>query len=268
MSILHPIPSLFAQLLHPSHPTSCLLPVPQHWQPRVPPDWDPPASWDSICASHAVLGQLPCPSLQVAAPASRPPCAPCSQHAGPRSGTSAPGSSSSLSCSGCSAFCCWVSRGLWGVPVGWAHTRSHPSPAPTGTVSLLILIYLVFTSFWPISALYLAWIIFDWDTPEKGGDGQSPPFLQLCSRMGCRVSFSLGPSWHSKWGAPCPTCSFFLFPHHHHGGKRDMAGPRGVFPAGPAAMRHLWCLPILQVAGGCRACGDGLCGGTFGIISP
>ncbi|NXL01266.1 DGAT2 acyltransferase, partial [Mesembrinibis cayennensis] len=38
-----------------------------------------------------------------------------------------------------------------------------------GTVSLLILIYLVFTSFWPISALYLAWIIFDWDTPEKGG---------------------------------------------------------------------------------------------------
>ncbi|NWI24031.1 DGAT2 acyltransferase, partial [Sula dactylatra] len=38
-----------------------------------------------------------------------------------------------------------------------------------GTVSLLLLIYLAFTSFWPISALYLAWIIFDWDTPEKGG---------------------------------------------------------------------------------------------------
>ncbi|XP_051486303.1 diacylglycerol O-acyltransferase 2-like isoform X3 [Apus apus] len=38
-----------------------------------------------------------------------------------------------------------------------------------GAVSLLLLIYLVFTSFWPISALYLAWIIFDWDTPEKGG---------------------------------------------------------------------------------------------------
>uniref|UniRef100_A0A8B9PY41 Acyltransferase n=1 Tax=Apteryx owenii TaxID=8824 RepID=A0A8B9PY41_APTOW len=38
-----------------------------------------------------------------------------------------------------------------------------------GVVSLLLLIYLVFTSFWPISALYLAWIIFDWDTPEKGG---------------------------------------------------------------------------------------------------
>ncbi|KFW68939.1 Diacylglycerol O-acyltransferase 2 [Pygoscelis adeliae] len=44
-----------------------------------------------------------------------------------------------------------------------------------GTISLLLLIYLVFTSFWPISALYLAWIIFDWDTPEKGGNGQSPP---------------------------------------------------------------------------------------------
>ncbi|NWH61908.1 DGAT2 acyltransferase, partial [Geococcyx californianus] len=38
-----------------------------------------------------------------------------------------------------------------------------------GIVSLLLLIYLVFTRFWPISALYLAWIIFDWDTPEKGG---------------------------------------------------------------------------------------------------
>lgn len=50
----------------------------------------------------------------------------------------------------------------------------HPhSLAPTGIVSLLVLIYLLFTSFWPISALYLAWIIFDWDTPEKGEDEQS-----------------------------------------------------------------------------------------------
>ncbi|XP_071614243.1 diacylglycerol O-acyltransferase 2-like [Heliangelus exortis] len=38
-----------------------------------------------------------------------------------------------------------------------------------GIVSLLVLIYLVFTSFWAISVLYLAWIIFDWDTPERGG---------------------------------------------------------------------------------------------------
>ncbi|NXW83999.1 DGAT2 acyltransferase, partial [Alopecoenas beccarii] len=38
-----------------------------------------------------------------------------------------------------------------------------------GPVSLLLLIYLVFTSFWPISALYLAWIILDWDTAETGG---------------------------------------------------------------------------------------------------
>uniref|UniRef100_A0A672UT41 Acyltransferase n=1 Tax=Strigops habroptila TaxID=2489341 RepID=A0A672UT41_STRHB len=45
-----------------------------------------------------------------------------------------------------------------------------------GIVSLLVLIYLVFTSFWPIPALYLAWIIFDWDTPEKGGDGKRSPF--------------------------------------------------------------------------------------------
>ncbi|XP_046772453.1 acyl-CoA wax alcohol acyltransferase 1 isoform X3 [Gallus gallus] len=38
-----------------------------------------------------------------------------------------------------------------------------------GPVTLVLLIYLVFTRFWPISALYLAWVIFDWDTPEKGG---------------------------------------------------------------------------------------------------
>ncbi|NXL86705.1 DGAT2 acyltransferase, partial [Alectura lathami] len=38
-----------------------------------------------------------------------------------------------------------------------------------GTVSLVLLVCLVFTSFWPIPALYLAWVIFDWDTPEKGG---------------------------------------------------------------------------------------------------
>uniref|UniRef100_A0A8B9QY91 Acyltransferase n=1 Tax=Anas platyrhynchos TaxID=8839 RepID=A0A8B9QY91_ANAPL len=44
-----------------------------------------------------------------------------------------------------------------------------------GTVSLLLLVYLVFTSFWPISALYLAWVIFDWDTPEKGTEGWGTP---------------------------------------------------------------------------------------------
>ncbi|KFW77139.1 Diacylglycerol O-acyltransferase 2, partial [Manacus vitellinus] len=38
-----------------------------------------------------------------------------------------------------------------------------------GTVSLVVLIYLLFTSFWLIPVLYLAWIIFDWDTPERGG---------------------------------------------------------------------------------------------------
>ncbi|NWT00939.1 DGAT2 acyltransferase, partial [Mionectes macconnelli] len=38
-----------------------------------------------------------------------------------------------------------------------------------GTVSLVVLIYLLFTGFWLIPALYLAWVIFDWDTPETGG---------------------------------------------------------------------------------------------------
>ncbi|XP_053130279.1 diacylglycerol O-acyltransferase 2-like isoform X2 [Hemicordylus capensis] len=42
-----------------------------------------------------------------------------------------------------------------------------------GAAVLLLLIYLAFTNFWPISALYLAWVIFDWDTPEKGGRSSS-----------------------------------------------------------------------------------------------
>ncbi|KAM9373710.1 diacylglycerol O-acyltransferase 2-like [Phaethornis superciliosus] len=55
-------------------------------------------------------------------------------------------------------------RSQWG-----GETPAHPPLAFAGIVSLLVLIYLVFTSFWAISALYLAWIIFDWDTPERGG---------------------------------------------------------------------------------------------------
>eukprot|EP00076_Gallus_gallus_P014932 XP_015133826.1 acyl-CoA wax alcohol acyltransferase 1 isoform X5 [Gallus gallus] len=65
-----------------------------------------------------------------------PPCAHCWPCRGPRSEMSVPGCSSS------------------------------PCSSP---VTLVLLVYLVFTRFWPISALYLAWVIFDWDTPEKGG---------------------------------------------------------------------------------------------------
>ncbi|XP_062997817.1 diacylglycerol O-acyltransferase 2-like isoform X2 [Elgaria multicarinata webbii] len=42
-----------------------------------------------------------------------------------------------------------------------------------GIASLLLLTYLVFTSFWPISVFYVAWLIFDWDTPENGGRSSS-----------------------------------------------------------------------------------------------
>ncbi|XP_042742342.1 diacylglycerol O-acyltransferase 2-like isoform X2 [Lagopus leucura] len=65
-----------------------------------------------------------------------PPCAHCWPCHGPHRGMSVPGCSSS------------------------------PCSSP---ITLVLLLYLVFTRFWPISALYLAWVIFDWDTPEKGG---------------------------------------------------------------------------------------------------
>lgn len=38
-----------------------------------------------------------------------------------------------------------------------------------GIIFLLILIYLAFTVFWPVSILYLAWILLDWNTPHQGG---------------------------------------------------------------------------------------------------
>lgn len=160
-----------------------------------------------------------------------------------------------------------------GVPVGQERARLPPSLAPAGTVSLLLLIYLVFTSFWPISALYLAWIIFDWDTPEKGGDGRSPPFLQLCRRMesGVPPFFGSIPAW--QMGS---TMSHLLFPSSLPSSssrwEEGCGGSRGASPTGPAAHwggHHLlWSILGLQVEGGCRACGNGPSGGTFGIISP
>ncbi|XP_075040613.1 diacylglycerol O-acyltransferase 2-like [Mixophyes fleayi] len=38
-----------------------------------------------------------------------------------------------------------------------------------GLVFLVVIIYLFFTYLWPISALYLSWVLLDWDTPETGG---------------------------------------------------------------------------------------------------
>ncbi|XP_048338711.1 diacylglycerol O-acyltransferase 2-like [Sphaerodactylus townsendi] len=42
-----------------------------------------------------------------------------------------------------------------------------------GTVFLLLFTCLFFTSFWPLPALYMSWLIFDWGTPEKGGRSSS-----------------------------------------------------------------------------------------------
>ncbi|XP_060635756.2 2-acylglycerol O-acyltransferase 3 [Anolis sagrei] len=32
-----------------------------------------------------------------------------------------------------------------------------------------LLLFLLFTSFWPVSVLYFAWWVADWDTPQRGG---------------------------------------------------------------------------------------------------
>nr|XP_015816427.2 2-acylglycerol O-acyltransferase 3b isoform X1 [Nothobranchius furzeri]XP_054586564.1 2-acylglycerol O-acyltransferase 3b isoform X1 [Nothobranchius furzeri] len=38
-----------------------------------------------------------------------------------------------------------------------------------GVACLILMVYLTFTSLWPLSALYFMWLVMDWHTPEKGG---------------------------------------------------------------------------------------------------
>ncbi|KAM4664925.1 diacylglycerol O-acyltransferase 2-like [Discoglossus pictus] len=38
-----------------------------------------------------------------------------------------------------------------------------------GLLFFVLLVCLFFTSLWPVTALYLSWIVLDWDTPETGG---------------------------------------------------------------------------------------------------
>ncbi|XP_051958411.1 2-acylglycerol O-acyltransferase 3b isoform X2 [Xyrauchen texanus] len=38
-----------------------------------------------------------------------------------------------------------------------------------GVSCLLLMVYLMFTSLWPLPTLYFAWQIYDWYTPERGG---------------------------------------------------------------------------------------------------
>lgn len=38
-----------------------------------------------------------------------------------------------------------------------------------GLSCIIVMVYLMFTSLWPLSALYFMWLVMDWRTPEKGG---------------------------------------------------------------------------------------------------
>uniref|UniRef100_A0A672JTL9 Acyltransferase n=1 Tax=Salarias fasciatus TaxID=181472 RepID=A0A672JTL9_SALFA len=38
-----------------------------------------------------------------------------------------------------------------------------------GLTCSILMVYLMFTSLWPLSALYFVWLVLDWDTPERGG---------------------------------------------------------------------------------------------------
>ncbi|XP_036975355.1 2-acylglycerol O-acyltransferase 3b isoform X1 [Acanthopagrus latus] len=34
---------------------------------------------------------------------------------------------------------------------------------------IILMVYLLFTSLWPLSTLYFMWMVMDWETPERGG---------------------------------------------------------------------------------------------------
>ncbi|XP_040907558.1 2-acylglycerol O-acyltransferase 3b [Toxotes jaculatrix] len=38
-----------------------------------------------------------------------------------------------------------------------------------GVACYILIVYLMFTSLWPLSALYFIWLVMDWHTPERGG---------------------------------------------------------------------------------------------------
>ncbi|XP_070699440.1 2-acylglycerol O-acyltransferase 3b isoform X1 [Pempheris klunzingeri] len=38
-----------------------------------------------------------------------------------------------------------------------------------GVACIILMVYLMFTSLWPFSALYFIWLVVDWQTPERGG---------------------------------------------------------------------------------------------------
>ncbi|XP_022618361.1 diacylglycerol O-acyltransferase 2-like [Seriola dumerili] len=38
-----------------------------------------------------------------------------------------------------------------------------------GVACYIMIVYLMFTSLWPLSTLYFIWLVMDWQTPERGG---------------------------------------------------------------------------------------------------
>lgn len=43
--------------------------------------------------------------------------------------------------------------------------NTHPS---AGVACIILTVYLMFTSLWPLSTLYFIWLVMDWQTPERG----------------------------------------------------------------------------------------------------
>ncbi|XP_044079672.1 2-acylglycerol O-acyltransferase 3b isoform X2 [Siniperca chuatsi] len=38
-----------------------------------------------------------------------------------------------------------------------------------GVACIILMVYFMFTSLWPLSTLYFMWLVMDWQTPERGG---------------------------------------------------------------------------------------------------
>lgn len=57
---------------------------------------------------------------------------------------------------------------------------THPT---LGLACYILMVYLMFTSLWPLCTLYFIWLVIDWQTPETGKDSgitQFPMKVSLC----------------------------------------------------------------------------------------
>lgn len=74
---------------------------------------------------------------------------------------------SCCSCIRSPVYSLWINTDIWAnfrmscSPDMWTHPTS-------ALFCIILMVYLMFTSLWPLSTLYFIWMVLDWETPERG----------------------------------------------------------------------------------------------------